>query len=68
MRLEGKRVLITGTGGGQGKAAQTLFAQEGARVIGCDVQQGAAERSASELRDQRYRNSIELVYKGGFYV
>ena len=24
--------------------------------------------SASELRDQRYRNSIELVYKGGFYV
>jgi len=65
MRLEGKRVLITGTGGGQGKAAQ---AREGARVIGCDVQQGAAEHSASELRDQRYRNSIELVYKGGFYV
>jgi meso-butanediol dehydrogenase/(S,S)-butanediol dehydrogenase/diacetyl reductase len=54
MRLEGKRVLITGTGGGQGKAAQALFAREGARVIGCDVQQGAAERSASELRDQHY--------------
>jgi len=45
-------VLITGTGGGQGKAAQALFAREGARVIGCDVQQGAAERSAAELRDQ----------------
>ena len=54
MRLEGKRVLITGTGGGQGKAAQALFAREGARVIGCDLQQGAAEKSASELRDQRF--------------
>jgi len=52
MRLENKRVLITGTGGGQGKAAQALFAREGARVIGCDVQQGTAERSAAELRDQ----------------
>jgi NAD(P)-dependent dehydrogenase (short-subunit alcohol dehydrogenase family) len=31
MRLEGKRFLITGTGGGQRKAAQALFAQERAR-------------------------------------
>ena len=54
MRLEGKRILITGTGGGQGKAAQASFAREGARVIGCDIQQGAAESSAAELREQRY--------------
>jgi meso-butanediol dehydrogenase / (S,S)-butanediol dehydrogenase / diacetyl reductase len=36
MRLEGKRVLITGTAGGQGEAAQAMFARERARVIGCE--------------------------------
>ena len=29
MRLDGKRVLITGTAGGQGEAAQAMFAREG---------------------------------------
>lgn len=52
MRLKGKRVLITGTAGGQGEAAQRLFAQEGARIVGCDLQDGAAEGTAKELRDQ----------------
>jgi NAD(P)-dependent dehydrogenase (short-subunit alcohol dehydrogenase family) len=43
-RLEGKVVLITGTAGGQGRAAALLFAAEGATVIGTDVQaDGAAE-------------------------
>lgn len=36
-RLEGKVSLITGTGGGQGRAAAIRFAQEGALVIGCDL-------------------------------
>jgi meso-butanediol dehydrogenase/(S,S)-butanediol dehydrogenase/diacetyl reductase len=48
-RLEGKRVLITGTAGGQGEAAQEIFANEGARVIGCDIHEGAAEASAAPL-------------------
>lgn len=51
-RLVGKRVLITGTGGGQGAAAQELFAQEGARVVGCDVVPGAAESAARKLAEQ----------------
>jgi meso-butanediol dehydrogenase / (S,S)-butanediol dehydrogenase / diacetyl reductase len=51
MRLEGKRVLITGTAGGQGEAAQRLFAGEGARVVGCDLQDGAADKTATELRE-----------------
>jgi meso-butanediol dehydrogenase/(S,S)-butanediol dehydrogenase/diacetyl reductase len=51
MRLEGKRVLITGTAGGQGEAAQRLFAGEGARVVGCDLQDGAADKTAAELRE-----------------
>ena len=54
MRLAGKRVLITGTAGGQGAAAQELFAREGARIVGCDIQEGAADRTASELREQGF--------------
>src|SRR3954464_11452797 len=53
-RLYGKRVLITGTAGGQGAAAQGLFARGGARIVGCDIQEGAAARTAGELADKGY--------------
>lgn len=53
-RLEGKRVLITGTSRGQGEAAQRVFAEAGATVFGCSVQDGAAARSAAPLRDRGY--------------
>ncbi|MEA3001822.1 MAG: meso-butanediol dehydrogenase / (S,S)-butanediol dehydrogenase / diacetyl reductase [Sphingomonadales bacterium] len=36
-RLEGKVALISGTGGGQGRAAALRFAAEGAIVVGCDI-------------------------------
>ncbi len=36
-RLENKVALITGTGGGQGRAAAVLFAREGAKIVGCDL-------------------------------
>jgi NAD(P)-dependent dehydrogenase (short-subunit alcohol dehydrogenase family) len=46
-RLDGKIALITGTGGGQGRAAAVLFAKEGAKVVGCDLKtEGAAETRA----------------------
>jgi meso-butanediol dehydrogenase/(S,S)-butanediol dehydrogenase/diacetyl reductase len=51
-RLAGKRVLITGTGGGQGAAAQELFCRHGARVIGCDIRPGAAAATAGALSAQ----------------
>ena len=38
-RLEGKIALITGTGGGQGRAAALLFAKEGAIIVGCDIRE-----------------------------
>jgi meso-butanediol dehydrogenase / (S,S)-butanediol dehydrogenase / diacetyl reductase len=36
-RLAGKVALITGTAGGQGRAAAELFAAEGAKIVGCDL-------------------------------
>jgi len=42
--LDGVVTVITGTGGGQGRAAAQLFAAEGALVVGCDVKEdGNAE-------------------------
>lgn len=46
-RLAGKVALITGTAGGQGRAAALLFAAEGATVVGTDLHvEGAAETTA----------------------
>lgn len=43
-RLEGKVALITGIGGGMGRAAALRFSAEGARIVGCDLfADGAAE-------------------------
>ncbi|MFG1807815.1 SDR family NAD(P)-dependent oxidoreductase [Streptomyces sp. NPDC049040] len=51
--LNGKAVLITGTGGGQGRVASLVFAREGARIIGADIQEaGNAE-------------TVELVRRAG---
>jgi NAD(P)-dependent dehydrogenase (short-subunit alcohol dehydrogenase family) len=63
-RLAGKRVLITGTGGGQGAAAQWAFCEEGARVVGCDLAEGRAEAAAEELRAagfDAYGKTVDLA-------
>ena len=44
-RLAGKIAVITGTGGGQGRAAALRFAAEGARVVGCDVKARGAQET-----------------------
>jgi len=41
-RLEGKVALITGAGMGMGREAALLFADEGARIVVCDIDGGAA--------------------------
>ena len=48
-RLEGKVALITGTGGGQGRAAAFRFAQEGARIAGCDLDARANRDTATQV-------------------
>ena len=48
-RLAGKVCLITGTGGSMGGAAAAIFAREGAKVVGCDINPEAARASAERV-------------------
>lgn len=50
-RLENKAVLITGTGGGQGRAAAILFAKEGAKIAGCDLKVEDNRETVRMVRD-----------------
>ncbi|MFC5952874.1 SDR family oxidoreductase [Pseudonocardia lutea] len=50
-RLEGKIALITGTGGGQGRAAALLFAKEGATIAGCDLDKKGADETARMVEE-----------------
>ncbi len=49
--FDGKVVLITGTGGGQGRAAALRFAGAGALVVGCDVKEEGNRETAALVRD-----------------
>ncbi|CAG9166094.1 SDR family NAD(P)-dependent oxidoreductase [Cupriavidus pinatubonensis] len=51
-RLDGKVALISGTGGGQGRAAALRFAREGARVFGCDIDERAQRETLAMARDE----------------
>jgi len=46
-RLDGKRALVSGTGGGIGRATALVLAREGAHVVGCDLNE---ETSAETVR------------------
>ena len=49
-RLKNKVCIITGTGGGMGRAAALQFAGEGARVVGCDVYPEGAAAIVEEVK------------------
>ena len=49
-RLDGKVVLITGTGRGMGRASALLFAREGAIVAGCDLDAVGADETLDLVR------------------
>jgi NAD(P)-dependent dehydrogenase (short-subunit alcohol dehydrogenase family) len=49
-RLKGKVCIITGTGSGMGRAAAQLFAQEGAQVVGCDVNTATGQATLDTVR------------------
>jgi len=49
-RLAGKVCIVTGTGGGMGRATALAFAREGASVVGCDVAVEPAEETVAAVR------------------
>lgn len=49
-RLAGKVALITGAGGGQGRAAALLFANEGAKVVVTDVKVEGGEETVQLIK------------------
>src|SRR5437763_650507 len=50
MRLKGKVSVITGAGQGIGKATAIKFAQEGAKVICCDINESSANQTAADIQ------------------
>jgi meso-butanediol dehydrogenase/(S,S)-butanediol dehydrogenase/diacetyl reductase len=50
-RLDGKVAVITGTGSGQGREAARRFAEEGARIVGCDLNPEGAEQTVREVQE-----------------
>ena len=49
-RLEGKTAVITGIASGQGRAAALAFAEEGAIVVGCDMDDDGAAATVDMVR------------------
>jgi NAD(P)-dependent dehydrogenase (short-subunit alcohol dehydrogenase family) len=49
-RLAGKVALVTGTGAGIGRGCALVFAREGAKVVGCDINSERAQTTLATAR------------------
>ena len=50
MRLEGKNAIVTGSGAGIGRATAIRFAEEGARVMVAELDEGAGTETVEQIR------------------
>jgi 3(or 17)beta-hydroxysteroid dehydrogenase len=51
-RVKGKVAVVTGSGGGMGRAEALLLAKEGAKVVVTDIDESAARNVAAEINSQ----------------
>lgn len=61
-RLEGKVVIVTGAGGGQGAAEAALFVQEGAKVIATDVAFENVQNVVNKINEENPGSAIALKH------
>ena len=68
-RLDGKVVVITGSGSGIGREAALLFSEEGAKLCIADMAEKEGEQTASECKDAFFQKvdvadpqSVEQMY------
>ena len=65
MKLEGKTIIVTGSGTGIGKAIAKLCTQEGANLIISDKDEALANKTAQELGpDQAFAHIQDLTEEG----
>jgi NAD(P)-dependent dehydrogenase (short-subunit alcohol dehydrogenase family) len=60
-RLDGKVCVITGAGGGMGRDAAVLFAEEGARVCAADVDGDQAEETVALCRGEALAVHVDVA-------
>lgn len=51
-RLQGKTAIVTGSGSGIGRGCALMFARQGARVVGCDMDATGAEATVAMAREE----------------
>ena len=49
LRLENKVAVVTGVASGMGQAIAKMFAEEGAKVVGCDFNTIGGEKTIAEI-------------------
>jgi 3-oxoacyl-[acyl-carrier protein] reductase len=58
MRMKDKVVLITGGAAGIGRATAQRFAEEGARIVLCDLNESAGQQTANALGAAFYKVNV----------